>query len=219
MTIDRFVTSRALARPLQGAVALAVALAYISMAQAQIPNQQRLLPTAAASTSTVTAAVATSTAASAPATTGIASDEGAAPKAHHVSARKHVTHRQTYAAHKVSRPSAQVAVPAAPQTHYEGTTQTAVATPAAALAPVADTYQAPPVPVVDEHQFPPSEVGHSTNAWLSLQASNRDATHEEPMLGAAATAAYQRYIDSFKHAIPETYASKLGGGGTGGGSQ
>ncbi len=65
-----------------------------------------------------------------------------------------------------------------------------------------------------------SEVGHAESGWLEMQRSNRYAAHEQPMLGAAATLAYQRYLESFKHPIPESFASKLsGGGGSGGGSQ
>lgn len=67
-----------------------------------------------------------------------------------------------------------------------------------------------------------SEVGHATAAWLDLQASNREAAPEAaPMSGAAATLAYQRYLDSFRHPIPDTFGSRLSGSGSGngGGSQ
>jgi hypothetical protein len=62
-----------------------------------------------------------------------------------------------------------------------------------------------------------SEVGHATAAWLDLQASNREAAPEAaPMSGAAATLAYQRYLDSFRHPVPDTFESKLSGSGSGG---
>jgi len=67
-----------------------------------------------------------------------------------------------------------------------------------------------------------SEVGHATAAWLALQASNREAAPDDaPMTGAAATRVYQRYLDSFRHPIPDSFGSRLSGSGAagGGGSQ
>ncbi|WP_323118053.1 DUF3613 domain-containing protein [Burkholderia alba] len=61
-----------------------------------------------------------------------------------------------------------------------------------------------------------SEISHSTQAWLDLQGSNRAATpHPQPMIGAAASLAYQRYLESFKSKIPVFYGSSSGSGGGG----
>jgi hypothetical protein len=64
-----------------------------------------------------------------------------------------------------------------------------------------------------------SEISHATLAWLDLQSSNRVAVPEQPMLGAAASLAYQRYLESFKSKIPVFFdsASASGSGGSGGG--
>ncbi|WP_404987426.1 DUF3613 domain-containing protein [Caballeronia sp. LZ043] len=70
------------------------------------------------------------------------------------------------------------------------------AAPAAAFAQVAN----PPAA---------SEIGHATQAWLSLQASNAAAAPAQPMLGAEASAAYDRYLRSFETAIPARFGSSL----------
>lgn len=78
--------------------------------------------------------------------------------------------------------------------------------------------QAQPAQAAPVNATPPaSEIGHATLAWLDLQGSNRAAVQEQPMLGAAASLAYQRYLDSFKNKIPEFFgsaASSSGGGGS-----
>lgn len=63
-----------------------------------------------------------------------------------------------------------------------------------------------------------SEPGQSTTAWLDLQRSNAQAAPIQPMLGAEATAAYRRYMDSFNAKIPATYGSALTKSNTGGSS-
>ncbi|AOJ10405.1 DUF3613 domain-containing protein [Burkholderia mayonis] len=67
---------------------------------------------------------------------------------------------------------------------------------------------------------PASEVGHATHTWLEWQASNRDAGPSQPMIGEAASIAYERYLDSFKTRIPAFYgsAASMSGGGGGGGT-
>jgi hypothetical protein len=48
-------------------------------------------------------------------------------------------------------------------------------------------------------------IGTYTKAWLELQKSGQMAEGEaRPMDGEAADASYQRYLDSFKHPIPQT---------------
>lgn len=59
---------------------------------------------------------------------------------------------------------------------------------------------------------PPVAIGDSTNAWLALQRSNREAAPMQPMLGAEAGLAYQRYLDSFKTKIPASFTSATDGG-------
>ncbi|MDR5827580.1 DUF3613 domain-containing protein [Caballeronia sp. LP006] len=54
-----------------------------------------------------------------------------------------------------------------------------------------------------------SEVGHATEAWLTLQSSNAAAGPARPMPGAQASLAYARYMKSFETVIPERYGSSL----------
>jgi hypothetical protein len=68
-------------------------------------------------------------------------------------------------------------------------------------------------------------VGDATRAWLELQRSSRAAAPALPTLGAQASLAYQRYLDSFKTKIPAMYGSAIsdlranvGGDSNGGGS-
>ncbi|RQR53596.1 DUF3613 domain-containing protein [Burkholderia sp. Bp9125] len=58
-----------------------------------------------------------------------------------------------------------------------------------------------------------ADIGRSTETWLALQRDNRAAGADLPMLGDAASLAYQRYLDSFKNKIPDTLGSPLGSGG------
>ncbi|WP_404990164.1 DUF3613 domain-containing protein [Caballeronia sp. LZ065] len=54
-----------------------------------------------------------------------------------------------------------------------------------------------------------SEIGHATQAWLTLQSSNAAAAPAQPMLGAEASMAYDRYLKSFETAIPARFGSSL----------
>lgn len=70
-----------------------------------------------------------------------------------------------------------------------------------------------------QSEAPASEIGHSTNALLDLQRSNRAAASPQPIDGAAGTYAYQRYLESFKTPIPAWFGTmSTTGGGSGGGS-
>lgn len=64
----------------------------------------------------------------------------------------------------------------------------------------------------DASILPASEIGHSTKAWLDLQSHNHYAAESSPMMGAAASLAYQRYLDSFKAKIPVWFGSSMGSG-------
>ncbi|WP_414444978.1 DUF3613 domain-containing protein [Burkholderia sp. 22PA0106] len=104
--------------------------------------------------------------------------------------------------------------------------------PQAALQPPAQPVIAPapplPAPVVaaEPPAKPPrtstraSDIGSSTEAWLELQRSNRAASdNPHPFEGAAASYAYQRYLDSFGTPIPAWFgSSQAAQGSSGGGS-
>jgi hypothetical protein len=53
------------------------------------------------------------------------------------------------------------------------------------------------------------EVGHSTAAWFELQSSNAQAAPPQPMLGAEAGYAWQRYMNSFTTPIPNSFGSAM----------
>ncbi|MDR8784886.1 hypothetical protein FEP82_02840 [Burkholderia multivorans] len=58
-----------------------------------------------------------------------------------------------------------------------------------------------------------SDVGRSTTEWLSMQRDNRAAAPTQPLLGDVASLVYQRYLESFKHKIPESMGSTLSSSG------
>jgi hypothetical protein len=64
-------------------------------------------------------------------------------------------------------------------------------------------------------------LGGSTRAWLELQRSgNASLATPRPMPGEVADKVYERYVNSFAHAIPETFSREqfVGGSSSGGGS-
>lgn len=71
---------------------------------------------------------------------------------------------------------------------------TVAATPAVATASAPASR-----PVVRE------QIGDVTQQLLAAQAQGVRAGIEQPMLGATATASWERYINSFKHPIPEWF--------------
>ncbi|WP_176158769.1 DUF3613 domain-containing protein [Burkholderia multivorans] len=64
-----------------------------------------------------------------------------------------------------------------------------------------------------------SDVGRSTTEWLSMQRDNRAAAPTQPVLGDVASLVYQRYLESFKHKIPESMGTQVGAAGMSGGGQ
>jgi len=52
-------------------------------------------------------------------------------------------------------------------------------------------------------------VGDVTRTLLQAQADGRVAGPRLPMLGVTADASWQRYLDSFKHPLPEFYEDKV----------
>jgi hypothetical protein len=65
----------------------------------------------------------------------------------------------------------------------------------------------------------PANFGDQTRAWVSLQESGAAASKvERPLPGEAGTRAYERYLHSFEHAIPEQFERQsFSAGGSGGG--
>ncbi|SEL69191.1 Protein of unknown function [Pseudoxanthomonas sp. GM95] len=57
-----------------------------------------------------------------------------------------------------------------------------------------------------------SEIGTTTRALLRMQVEGTYAGRSQPMLGDEATAAYQRYLKSFEHPIPEFFEGNLPSG-------
>ncbi|AJY44034.1 DUF3613 domain-containing protein [Burkholderia humptydooensis] len=89
---------------------------------------------------------------------------------------------------------------------------------AAVLACAAGAARAQSSQPQPQHDAPPaSEIGHASQTWFALQASNREAAPAQPMIGEAASLAYARYLESFKTKIPAFYGSAAGMSGGGGG--
>jgi len=72
-------------------------------------------------------------------------------------------------------------------------------------------YAQPEANAQSSGQAGASEIGRSTAAWLALQRSNAAAAPALPMPGAQATLAYERYMNSFRTKIPESFGSTLSG--------
>jgi hypothetical protein len=90
----------------------------------------------------------------------------------------------------------------------------------AALMPVTAWGQQPPgnpssaptpgfAPAESAPPFRASQIGDTTRYVLQLQANGTQAGKALPMLGDEATAAYQRYLKSFEHPIPDLYETTL----------
>lgn len=82
-------------------------------------------------------------------------------------------------------------------------TRTAAAMPAPVAAPTASAPTHTPYP------YGPRKIGDVTRFLLQAQANGDYAGPGLPMLGNEATAAYKRYMDSFKHPIPEFFQNKV----------
>lgn len=79
------------------------------------------------------------------------------------------------------------------------------------------------VPLLASAQEPaasgPAATGAQTAQWLELQKSGTQAEGEaRPMTGDVADAVYQRYLESFKHPIPESLSSSDDGSASSSGS-
>jgi len=93
--------------------------------------------------------------------------------------------------------------------------QPMVAPPAPARVASSDT----PPPAVLRSGLHATVVGETTQSLLQMQADGTQAGKHLPMLGAEASASYDRYLKSFSHDIPEFYKTNVGkdSNGTAGG--
>ncbi|MBN3727870.1 DUF3613 domain-containing protein, partial [Burkholderia sp. Ac-20379] len=102
--------------------------------------------------------------------------------------------------------------------------------PQAAVQPPAQPAIAPapppaPVAAAEQPRRPAriytraSDIGSTTESWLELQRSNRAASdNPHPFEGAAASYAYQRYLNSFGTQIPTWFGSSQRASGSSGSS-
>lgn len=68
--------------------------------------------------------------------------------------------------------------------------------------------RAPAQRVAAVEAAPPGKENHAVKQALTMQASGRHAGPPRPMMGLTASASLKRYVDSFKHPIPEFYQSE-----------
>ncbi|MGI4812251.1 MAG: DUF3613 domain-containing protein [Janthinobacterium lividum] len=101
--------------------------------------------------------------------------------------------------------------------------------PTSSVAAALPSPPSAPIPVADRQSIAPQpsalnerQVGDVTTLLLTAQADGSVAAPRLPMLGATASAAYKRYLDSFSHPIPEYFQEKIhdqsSGSGSGSGS-
>lgn len=76
------------------------------------------------------------------------------------------------------------------------------ALPVAAAQPVSEEARFSPAPA-------PPQIGDVTMELLNMQANGSAAAPVLPMLGVTAELSWQRYLDSYKHPIPEFYENKV----------
>lgn len=68
-------------------------------------------------------------------------------------------------------------------------------------------------PVV-ENKKPAREIGELTSSLLTMQANGSAAGPALPMLGATSSLSWERYKDSFKYRIPESFERAVSKGNT-----
>lgn len=112
-----------------------------------------------------------------------------------------------------------VPIPAPPSVPVVARTSSRPATNAAS--PAADAFAprparkpadvpAAPADYVSAPTYYAAHVGDTTRQLLRMQASGDRAGPPRPMLGAEASASYQRYLKSFEYPIPEFYEATVG---------
>lgn len=103
--------------------------------------------------------------------------------------------------------------PAAARVSYRPATAAALpATDAVAPSPAREPAAMPAAPAdyVSATTYYATHVGDTTRQLLQMQASGDRAGPPRPMLGAEASASYQRYLKSFEYPIPEFYEATVG---------
>lgn len=106
----------------------------------------------------------------------------------------------------LQEPVAATANPSAPSATPAGAATPAAAQVAAANTPAAAQPAAHQAPVERESRI---RVGDVTHTLLQAQADGRVGGPRLPMLGATADASWQRYLDSFKHPLPERFENTV----------
>lgn len=117
----------------------------------------------------------------------------------------HAASMPTPATAAASSPAAIASPPTAPAT--ETVRPIHLAAPVENPAPAAT---AAPVPTPPATVIPTPPPPSGAAAILSFQARNEDPGHFQPILGAEATRSYARYLKSFTHPVPESFASGAG---------
>lgn len=80
----------------------------------------------------------------------------------------------------------------------------------AALPPSTSPFPAEAVPAPAAPRAPAHrQIGDATHALVRMQAEGTYAAPARPMPGDQAARAYQRYLDSFSHPIPERFDANL----------
>jgi hypothetical protein len=98
--------------------------------------------------------------------------------------------------------------PVAPQALDEAGSIDVPHAEAADMTATAPAYAAVSPGTIDHH------IGDATRRLLRLQASGQAAAPPLPMLGEASSAAYQRYMKSFSHAVPEFFDTTVSSSGS-----
>jgi hypothetical protein len=101
----------------------------------------------------------------------------------------------------------------APQPMATGASATVQPAVAAAQPAGAAPVRQPETPASTESETG-IRVGDVTHALLQAQVDGRVAGPRLPMLGVTADASWQRYLDSFKHPLPEYFENKISKSGS-----
>lgn len=81
--------------------------------------------------------------------------------------------------------------------------------PARPVVQQVQTPMPPPQASAPEPEPQPEAVGDITRALFEAQADGRRAGGALPMLGPMSTAAWNRYLESFSHPIPEWFQKRM----------
>ncbi|WP_230427447.1 DUF3613 domain-containing protein [Collimonas humicola] len=106
----------------------------------------------------------------------------------------------------LQEPVAATPSPSVPSATPAGAAASTAVQVAAANTQAAAQPQAHQTPVERESRI---RVGDVTRTLLQAQADGRVAGPRLPMLGATADLSWQRYLDSFKHSLPERFENTV----------